>query len=146
MTSRRIVFAVFPGFQLLDLAGPNEVFVQAGRLVAGAAGAAGQGVVVDTVAAAPGPVASSGGITVTPTLTAGEVTGPVDTLVAVGGRGVHQACQDAGFVQRPGGQAQFSAQLAARRPEGQPLRDVLDWVADHLAEISVFRRSRPRPG
>ncbi|CAG7618706.1 GlxA family transcriptional regulator [Actinacidiphila bryophytorum] len=98
MTSRRIVFAVFPGFQLLDLAGPNEVFVQAGRLAAGAAGAAGQGVAVDTVAAAPGPVASSGGITVTPTLTAGEVTGPVDTLVAVGGRGVHQACQDAEFV------------------------------------------------
>jgi transcriptional regulator GlxA family with amidase domain len=99
MTSRRIVFAVFPGFQLLDLAGPNEVFVQAGRLTAKAAGAAGQGVVVDTVAAALGPVASSGGITVTPTLTAGEVTGPVDTLVAVGGRGVHQACQDAGFVE-----------------------------------------------
>lgn len=53
MTSRRIVFAVFPGFQLLDLSGPNEVFVQAGRLTARSG--AGPEVVVDTVAAAPGP-------------------------------------------------------------------------------------------
>ncbi|WP_327292383.1 GlxA family transcriptional regulator [Streptomyces sp. NBC_01198] len=234
MTRRRIVFAVFPGFQLLDLAGPNEVFVQAGRLTARAA--EGPAVVVDTVAAAPGPVLSSGGLAVSPTLTAEEVTGPVDTLVAVGGGGVHRACQDAAFVewfartsrrarrtasvcsgafllgaaglldgrrvvthwsscellaarhpgvtvdpdpifvrdgdlwtsagvtagidlalamveaddgpevsraiarqlvmfvQRPGGQAQFSAQLAAQRPERQALRDVLDWVADHLAD------------
>ncbi|MFG1810808.1 GlxA family transcriptional regulator [Streptomyces sp. NPDC049040] len=232
MPSRRIVFAVFPGFQLLDLSGPNEVFVQAGRLTAGT----GPEVVVDTVAAAPGPVVSSGGLAVSPTLTVEEFTGPVDTLVAVGGGGVHQACQDAAFVdwfartargarrtasvcsgtfllgaaglldgrrvvthwsacdllaarhpavtvdpdpifvrdgdlwtsagvtagmdlalamveaddgpevsravarqlvmfvQRPGGQAQFSAQLAAQRPERRSLREVVDWVADHLAE------------
>ncbi|CAG6392487.1 GlxA family transcriptional regulator [Streptomyces cocklensis] len=238
MTSRRIVFAVFPGFQLLDLAGPNEVFVQAARVTARAG--KGTDVVIDTVAATPGPVVSSGGLAVSPTLTTGEVTGPVDTLVAVGGGGVHQACQDAAFVdwfartsrrarrtasvcsgtfllgaaglldgrrvvthwskcerlaalypgvavdrdpifvrdgdlwtsagvtagidlalamveaddgpevsravarqlvmfvQRPGGQAQFSAQLAAQRPERQSLRDVLDWIADHLAgDLSV---------
>jgi transcriptional regulator GlxA family with amidase domain len=35
------------------------------------------------------------------------------------------------FVQRPGGQTQFSAQLAAQRPERAPLREVLDWIADH---------------
>lgn len=229
MTSRRIVFAVFPGFQLLDLAGPNEVFVKAGQLTPSAA------VVVDTVAVAPGPVLSSGGLAVTPTLTTDRFTGPVDTLVAVGGAGVHQACEDTAlvdwfartsrrarrtasvcsgtfllgaagllggrrvvthwsacerlaarhpevtvdpdpifvrdgdlwtsagvtagidlalamveaddgpevsraiarqlvmFVQRPGSQAQFSAQLAAQRPERQSLRDVLGWVADHLA-------------
>ncbi|WP_329181194.1 GlxA family transcriptional regulator [Streptomyces sp. NBC_01477] len=234
MTTRRIVFAVFPGFQMLDLSGPNEVFVQAGRRTAQAG--ARPAVVVDTVAAAPGPVVSSGGLAVSPTLTTDEVTGPVDTLIAVGGRGVHQACQDAAFVdwfartahrarrtasvcsgafllgaaglldgrrvvthwsacellaacypgaavdpdpifvrdgdlwtsagvtagmdlalamveaddgpevsravarqlvmfvQRPGGQAQFSAQLAAQRPGRQSLRDVLDWVADHLAD------------
>ncbi|MEV6006717.1 GlxA family transcriptional regulator [Streptomyces sp. NPDC051976] len=241
MTSRRVVFAVFPGFQLLDLAGPHEVFVLAGRLTGDETAYA-----TETVAAAPGPVASSGGIAVSPTLTTGQCDragqsdraddGPVDTLVAVGGGGVHRACEDADFVdwcartsrrarrtasvcsgafllgaaglldgrrvvthwsrcdelaarfpgvtvdpdpifvrdgelwtsagitagidlalamveddhgpdlartiarhlvmfvQRPGGQAQFSAQLAAQRPERAPLRDVLDWIADHLGD------------
>ncbi|MFF4838167.1 GlxA family transcriptional regulator [Streptomyces sp. NPDC001315] len=225
MSIRRIVFAVFPDFQILDLAGPHEVFTQAGRLTGG--------VVLETVAATPGPVPSSGGLAVSPTLTINEIAGPVDTLVAVGGRGIHRACEDgrfvdwfartahrarrtasvcsgafllgaaglldgrravthwsrcdqlaeqypqvrvdpdpifvrdgevwtsagitAGmdlalamteddhgpeisraiarqmvmFVQRPGGQAQFSAQLAAQRPERAPLRDILDWIADH---------------
>jgi transcriptional regulator GlxA family with amidase domain len=36
------------------------------------------------------------------------------------------------FVQRPGGQAQFSAALRARRPQRQPLREVQAWVAEHL--------------
>lgn len=225
MSIRRIVFAVFPDFQILDLTGPHEVFTQAGRLTGG--------VVLETVAAAPGPVPSSGGLAVSPTLTIDEDVEPVDTLVAVGGGGIHRACEDgrfvdwfartahrarrtasvcsgafllgaaglldgrravthwsrcdqlaerypqvtvdpdpifvrdgdvwtsagitAGmdlalamteddhgpeisraiarqmvmFVQRPGGQAQFSAQLAAQRPEREPLRDILDWIADH---------------
>jgi transcriptional regulator GlxA family with amidase domain len=225
VSSRRIVFAVFPDFQILDLTGPHEVFTQAGRLTGG--------VVLETVAAAPGPVPSSGGLAVSPTLTIDEAVGPVDTLVAVGGGGIHRACEDgrfvdwfartahrarrtasvcsgafllgaaglldgrhvvthwsrcdqlaeqyprvtvdpdpifvrdgdvwtsagitAGmdlalamteedhgpeisraiarqmvmFVQRPGGQAQFSAQLAAQRPERAPLRDILDWITDH---------------
>ena len=231
MTSRRVVFAVFPGFQILDLAGPHEVFRAAGRIAADPGGWT-----VDTVAAAPGPVTSSGGLSVSPTLTTDEVTGPVDTLVAVGGGGVHRACADAAFVewfartsrrarrtasvcsgafllgtaglldgrravthwsrcaelaelfpdvtvdpdpifvrdghiwtsagvtagidlalamveddlgpeaartiarglvmfvQRPGGQAQFSTQLAAQRPARSPLRHVLDWIADHLGD------------
>jgi transcriptional regulator GlxA family with amidase domain len=42
------------------------------------------------------------------------------------------------FVQRPGGQAQFSAQLAAQRPERDALRDVTAWMVDHLAaDLSV---------
>ena len=225
MSSRRIVFAVFPDFQILDLTGPHEVFTQAARLTGG--------VVLETVAAAPGPVPSSGGLAVSPTLTIDEVAGPVDTLIAVGGRGIHRACEDgrfvdwfartahrarrtasvcggafllgaaglldgrravthwsrcdqlaeqypqvtvdpdpifvrdgevwtsagitAGmdlalamieddhgpeisraiarqlvmFVQRPGGQAQFSTQLSAQRPERAPLRDILGWIADH---------------
>ncbi|MEW2306875.1 GlxA family transcriptional regulator [Streptomyces sp. NPDC006655] len=225
MSIRRIVFAVFPDFQILDLTGPHEVFTQAGRITGG--------VVLETVAAAPGPVLSSGGLAVSPTLTIDETAGPVDTLIAVGGGGIHRACEDgrfvdwfartahrarrtasvcsgafllgaaglldgrravthwsrcdqlaerypqvtvdpapifvrdgevwtsagitAGmdlalamteddhgpeisraiarqmvmFVQRPGGQAQFSAQLAAQRPGRAPLRDVLAWIADH---------------
>jgi transcriptional regulator GlxA family with amidase domain len=225
VTSRNIVFAVYPGFQILDLTGPHEVFTQAGRLTGET--------VITTVAAAPGPVPSSGGLAITPTLTIDEAAGPVDTLIAVGGRGIEAACADprlvawfaqaartarrtasvcsgafllgaaglldgrravthwsrceelaarypeatvhpdpifvrdgatwtsagvtAGmdlalamveddhgpevartiarrlvmFVQRPGGQAQFSAQLAVQRPERAPLREVLGWITDH---------------
>jgi transcriptional regulator GlxA family with amidase domain len=36
------------------------------------------------------------------------------------------------FLQRPGGQAQFSAQLAAQAAERAPLRDVQAWIPDHL--------------
>ena len=36
------------------------------------------------------------------------------------------------FVQRPGGQAQFSRQLAAQRPGRDALRETQAWIADHL--------------
>lgn len=38
------------------------------------------------------------------------------------------------FVKRPGGQAQFSAGLAARAARRDPLRDLQAWVVDHLAD------------
>ena len=38
------------------------------------------------------------------------------------------------FVKRPGGQAQFSAQLAAQSAERAPLRELQAWMADHLAD------------
>ena len=42
------------------------------------------------------------------------------------------------FAQRPGGQSQFSAQLAVRRAERQPLRELLAYVAEHPeADLSV---------
>ena len=42
------------------------------------------------------------------------------------------------FVRRPGGQAQFSAQLAAQSAERLPLRELQAWIADHLdADLSV---------
>lgn len=42
------------------------------------------------------------------------------------------------FVQRPGGQSQFSAQLAVQRAQRQPLRDLQAWIADHLdADLRV---------
>jgi transcriptional regulator GlxA family with amidase domain len=42
------------------------------------------------------------------------------------------------FTHRPGGQSQFSAQLAVRRAEHQPLRDALAFVAEHPeADLSV---------
>ena len=42
------------------------------------------------------------------------------------------------FAQRPGGQSQFSAQLAVRRAEREPLRELLAFVAEHPeADLSV---------
>jgi transcriptional regulator GlxA family with amidase domain len=38
------------------------------------------------------------------------------------------------FLKRPGGQAQFSAQLAAQLSEREPLRELQLWIADHLGE------------
>jgi transcriptional regulator GlxA family with amidase domain len=42
------------------------------------------------------------------------------------------------FVKRPGGQAQFSAQLAAQMAEREPLRDLQSWIPDNLtADLTV---------
>jgi transcriptional regulator GlxA family with amidase domain len=42
------------------------------------------------------------------------------------------------FAKRPGGQSQFSAQLAAQPAERASLRDLQAWVLDHLdADLSV---------
>ncbi len=42
------------------------------------------------------------------------------------------------FLRRPGGQAQFSAQLAAQAAEREPLRELQGWIADNLdADLSV---------
>jgi transcriptional regulator GlxA family with amidase domain len=42
------------------------------------------------------------------------------------------------FVQRPGGQTQFSAQLTAQRPQREPLRAVQSYIAQHPeADLSV---------
>ena len=42
------------------------------------------------------------------------------------------------FVQRPGGQTQFSAQLAAQRPAREPLRRLQSFIAEHPdADLSV---------
>ncbi len=37
------------------------------------------------------------------------------------------------YVQRPGGQAQFSAQLSAQRAARDPLRELQDWIGEHPA-------------
>jgi transcriptional regulator GlxA family with amidase domain len=42
------------------------------------------------------------------------------------------------FLRRPGGQAQFSAQLSAQAAERAPLREVQQWIAEHPgADLSV---------
>ena len=50
------------------------------------------------------------------------------------------------FLQRPGGQAQFSAQLAVQAADRAPLRELQAWIPDHLTDdLSVpalARRTR----
>ena len=42
------------------------------------------------------------------------------------------------FLQRPGGQSQFSAQLATQASDAEPLGDVRAWIEDHLSsDLSV---------
>jgi transcriptional regulator GlxA family with amidase domain len=42
------------------------------------------------------------------------------------------------FVTRPGGQSQFSAQLAVQSADREPLRELQVWIADHVAaDLSV---------
>jgi transcriptional regulator GlxA family with amidase domain len=47
------------------------------------------------------------------------------------------------YLQRPGGQAQFSAHLEAQVASRQPLREVQSWVAEHLdGDLSVAALAR----
>ena len=48
------------------------------------------------------------------------------------------------FVKRPGGQAQFSAQLTAQIAERRPLRELQAWIADNLDADLVGARRSPR--
>ena len=47
------------------------------------------------------------------------------------------------FLKRPGGQSQFSAQLAAQSAEREPLRELQAWITDHpAADCSVRALAR----
>jgi transcriptional regulator GlxA family with amidase domain len=42
------------------------------------------------------------------------------------------------FLRRPGGQSQFSSQLAVQTADREPLRELQAWIADHLgADLSI---------
>jgi transcriptional regulator GlxA family with amidase domain len=44
------------------------------------------------------------------------------------------------FLRRPGGQSQFSAQLAVQAAEREPLRDLLAWIVEHPREDHAVER------
>jgi len=51
---------------------------------------------------------------------------------------LHVAREMVLFLRRPGGQSQFSAQLATQAADREPLRDLQAWIADHVAaDLSV---------
>ncbi len=50
------------------------------------------------------------------------------------------------FLKRPGGQSQFSAQLAAQEAEREPLREVQAWVLDNLSSRIAVEDMASRAG
>ncbi|WP_137994116.1 GlxA family transcriptional regulator [Streptomyces vilmorinianum] len=81
-TPHRVVIAVFPDVDLLDVTGPAEVFALANRETAGRAGHAGYQVRLAGPVA--GAVRTSAGVRVVADLGFGEVGGEVDTLLVPG--------------------------------------------------------------
>ncbi|MGV9409070.1 GlxA family transcriptional regulator [Nocardia sp. NPDC003693] len=77
---RLVQLAVFDGFQLLDLAGPADVFHAAALLGGGEPRYR-----VEVVSAAPGPVRAFNGIDVQAVRAIGDGPEPVDTLLVAGG-------------------------------------------------------------
>lgn len=93
MSSTRLVrLTVFEGFQLLDLAGPADVFNAAAIL-------SGKPLYeVEVVAAHAGPVRALSGVEVT-AQAIGEVSGPVDTLLVTGGLAFGPAVEDPDLIE-----------------------------------------------
>ena len=92
--SRRIEILAFPDVQLLDVAGPLQVFSTANDLAIAAGGEPPYQALV--VADAAEISATSGLRFATEALPDAEH--PVHTLIVAGGRGVNQACKDEGLV------------------------------------------------
>lgn len=82
----RVVIAVFPDVDLLDVTGPAEVFALANREAGGRAAA---GYEVRLAAPEGGPVVTSAGVRVVADLTFAEVGAAVDTLLVPGAVDMH---------------------------------------------------------
>lgn len=91
-----IALLVFPDCVLLDLAGPMEVFQTACSLAEREGRPPPYRVV--TVAARRESVRTRAGLAFTPDATLADTIDPVDTLLVVGGRGVHEATRDAALL------------------------------------------------
>ncbi|MFJ9645499.1 GlxA family transcriptional regulator [Streptomyces sp. NPDC004244] len=83
-TTRRVVIAVFPDVDLLDVTGPAEVFALADRETGGRAGYR-----VQLAGPASGPVATSAGVRLVTDLAFADVDGVLDTLLVPGAVDLH---------------------------------------------------------
>lgn len=88
---RRVVIAVFPRVQTLDVFGPAEVFATATQLSRQG------GYTTEVVASEPGPTPTSS-VALHPDRTLDQCRGPIDTLLVAGGRGVEDAVRDERLV------------------------------------------------
>lgn len=103
---RRVVIAVYPDVQILDVTGPAEVFSTATRLSQRG------GYAVEVVAARPGPLPTSS-VALYPDGTVDRCHGPIDTLLVAGGRGVNDAGRDERLVAWVKGAAQRSRRVTS---------------------------------
>lgn len=89
---RTVVLVGFDGLQLLDLAGPLEVFDAADRITGGDA--------YRTLVATPdgGRIRTTSRLEVGADVALGALTDPIDTLVVAGGRGTRSLIEDDGFL------------------------------------------------
>jgi transcriptional regulator GlxA family with amidase domain len=93
---RRIVIVLFEGFQLLDMAGPADVFATATLLT-------GQdGYQVEVGAAKAGAVPAHHGIEVVAQTALSEIHGPIDTLMVVGGPTMMTQARDPELMEQVG--------------------------------------------
>lgn len=92
--AHRVVLVAYPGIQSLDLVGPLEVFATTNRIVGGPSPCYRFEVVTPTGA----PAVSSSGLTIAAHSSIAACTGPIDTLVVVGGDGTVDAVQDDDLV------------------------------------------------
>ncbi|MFJ5533466.1 GlxA family transcriptional regulator [Streptomyces sp. NPDC093261] len=92
MKERRVVIAVYPGAQTLDVSGPLEVFDSVNRLSSGDSAYRLQCVSPD----APSVPTSTGLVVQAEPLEAAE--GTIDTLLVPGGPGLKQALRDCSFI------------------------------------------------
>lgn len=94
-TPRQVVILAFDDAQLLDIAGPAQVFAAAAEMTGGAATPAYR---VTVVSEAGGPVTSSSGVVVL-SEPVGHLRGrKIDTLIVAGGAGVETASRNARLV------------------------------------------------
>lgn len=89
-TTRHVVLVTYPGCQALDVAGPHEVFVGAAALIA-------HGYHVDVASNGGGPIATESGLTIG-TVDLAVLDRAPDTVLVVGGNGVHAARSDDALV------------------------------------------------
>jgi transcriptional regulator GlxA family with amidase domain len=106
---RTVWIVAFPDAQLLDVAGPWEVFALANRL----GGARARRYAVSVVAPSGGAVMTSGGLAVVAHRSLAQATGPVDTLVVAGGQGTRPQARDARLVRWIGRTARRARRVAS---------------------------------
>ncbi len=101
MAERRVLLVAYPGCQILDVAGPHEVFAGANALVAGSYR-------IEVVSTTGGSIASESGLALVSTPlpdvdvdvdVAGDATERIDTLLVAGGSGVRDARHDRTLVE-----------------------------------------------
>jgi len=104
---RHVAILIFPGFQLLDAAGPITAFEASGREMVPAP------YCLRVIARTAGPVVSSSGV---PLIAAPLADGPLDTLIVAGGRGTREAASCAetlAYVRAASGRARRTASVCS---------------------------------